>query len=134
MDYQIPKQKKRIKKDNTFIPKQFTDISRYKTHLCREIEMGVRCSRGNKCKFAHSIDELRSFKDPIPVSVKNLYEDYDEYDSDSNDDNLYEPSKKKPFYEEYYEHDEYVYDEFDYDSHDLEDELINSSKSYSKQK
>uniref|UniRef100_A0AC35TIQ0 RING-type E3 ubiquitin transferase n=1 Tax=Rhabditophanes sp. KR3021 TaxID=114890 RepID=A0AC35TIQ0_9BILA len=51
----------------------------YKTRLCREVFNGFPCSKGEKCTFAHSQNELRNgnnsmIKDPVTKFIGNNYQ------------------------------------------------------------
>lgn len=46
---------------NTLVPKQ-TSYSRYKTELCRQFSENGQCKYGDKCQFAHGVEELKDVK------------------------------------------------------------------------
>ncbi|KAI5187767.1 hypothetical protein NEHOM01_2354 [Nematocida homosporus] len=52
--------KKDLKKPKKFLSKK--KISLYKTEICKSFENSSYCSYGEKCQFAHSLDELRDIE------------------------------------------------------------------------
>jgi len=68
----------------TMIPKKYSELSKYKTHPCKYALNKENCWAAAKCKFAHSINELRSYSDPVDISVKALYNS-DEYELDKQE-------------------------------------------------
>ncbi|CAI2386538.1 unnamed protein product [Moneuplotes crassus] len=68
-------QKKPYQKTQTFVPSYGSEISLYKTKMCRFIVQYGNCTQNNNCIHAHSKHELRRDpRQPIPVWVKGIYE------------------------------------------------------------
>ena len=40
--------------------------SKFKTSLCKLFEATGSCNFGNKCSFAHGMNEMRRIDDPLP--------------------------------------------------------------------
>jgi hypothetical protein len=63
-------------------------IEYYRTHMCRSIDNGEKCTYGDRCRFAHSLSQLNIQDCPWgngckidykPCRHKHPYEDLEQY-------------------------------------------------------
>lgn len=68
-----PRRGKRVIPEGHFIPPKGSIYNKYKLQMCHKFEENQFWESGDYCVFAHSKEERRGYGEPVPDTVKELY-------------------------------------------------------------